>query len=172
VNRFEEWAYCPRCGFGLEQGGAADDEGAAVHCPACGFVAYDNPSATASALVVHEGRLLVTRRAREPFAGWLDLPGGFIEPGEHPEQAVRRELLEETGLRVEVGSLAGIFTDVYAEEGIATLNLFYDARVPGGEAKPNDDVSEILWLEPAGIDPEQFAFACCRDALQLVVRKS
>jgi ADP-ribose pyrophosphatase YjhB (NUDIX family) len=172
VSRFEEWAYCPRCGFGLEHGGAADDEGAAVHCPACGFVAYDNPSTTASALVVRDGRLLVTRRAREPFAGWLDLPGGFIEPGEHPEQAVRRELLEETGLAVDVGALAGIFTDAYGDAGVTTLNLFYEARVTGGEPRANDDVSEILWLEPGRIDPERFAFACCRAALERVVRKS
>jgi 8-oxo-dGTP diphosphatase len=168
MSRFDEWAYCPRCGFGLEQGGSRQDEGAAVHCPACGFVAYDNPSATASALVERDGRLLVTRRAREPFAGRLDLPGGFIEPGEHPEQAVRRELREETGLDVEVGPLAGIFTDAYGDEGIATLNLFYEARVLGGSERANDDVSEILWLERDEIDPASFAFECCRKA----VRKS
>jgi 8-oxo-dGTP diphosphatase len=172
VSRFDRWRSCPVCRSDLAHGGAPEHEGAAVHCPACGFVAYDNPSATASALVVRHGRLLVTRRAREPFAGWLDLPGGFIEPGEHPEQAVRRELREETGLDVEVGSLAGIFTDTYGEEGVATLNLFYDARVAGGEAKAHDDVSEILWLEPAEIDPGSFAFACCRAALDVVVRKS
>ena len=143
-----------------------------MHCPACGFTAYDNPSATASALVVQDGRLLVTRRARDPFAGWLDLPGGFIEPGEHPQDAVRRELLEETGLEVEVGALSGIFTDAYGDDGVATLNLFYEARVAGGDAQANDDVSEILWLEPDRIDPERFAFACCRDAIRLAVRKS
>ncbi len=168
MSRFEEWAYCPRCGFGLEQGGPSDDAGAAVHCPACGFAAYDNPSATASALVVRDGRLLVTRRARDPFAGRLDLPGGFIEPGEHPEDAVRRELREETGLEVEVGPLAGIHTDVYGEDGIATLNLFYEARVLGGSERAADDVSEILWLPRDGIDAESFAFECCRQA----VRKS
>ena len=172
MSRFDRWRHCPVCGADLARGPAAGHDGAAVHCPRCGFVAYDNPSATASALVLRDGLLLVTRRAREPFAGWLDLPGGFIEPGEHPEQAVRRELLEETGLRVEVGELAGIFTDAYGDEGISTLNLFYEARVSGGEAEPNDDVSEILWLRPDEIDPERFAFACCRDALQRVVRKS
>ena len=172
MSRFDRWRHCPVCGSDLEQGGPADHEGAVVHCPACGFTAYDNPSATASALVLSDGRLLVTRRARDPFAGWLDLPGGFIEPGEHPQDAVRRELLEETGLTVAVGELWGVFTDVYGDEGIATLNLFYEAHVTGGDPKPNDDVSEILWLEPGRIDPHRFAFACCREAIGLVVRKS
>ena len=52
------------------------------------------------------------------------------------------------------------------------LSVWWDARVSGGEAGPHDDVSEILWLRPDEIDPERFAFACCRDALQRVVRKS
>lgn len=172
MSRFDAWRHCPRCGSPLERGGAPEHEGAAVHCATCGFVAYDNPSATAEALVLRDGRLLVTRRARDPFAGMLDLPGGFIEPDEHPEQTVRRELLEETGLEVEVGSLAGIFTDVYGDEGISTLNLFYWASVTGGVQQANDDVSEILWLEPAAVDPQDFAFGCCKGAFELVVRKS
>jgi 8-oxo-dGTP pyrophosphatase MutT (NUDIX family) len=92
-------------------------------------------------------------------------------PSEHEGAAVH-ELLEETGLAVDVGALRGIFTDSYGDDGIATLNLFYEARVTGGDAQPKDDVSEILWLEPGGIDPERFAFACCREAIRLVVRKS
>ncbi len=172
MSRFADWAHCPRCTAPLEHGGSALHADAAVHCPACGLTVYDNPSATASALVRREGLLLVTRRAHEPFAGRLDLPGGFIEPGEAPEDAVRRELQQETGLEVEVGPLAGIFTDVYGEDGVSTLNLFYEARVAGGAESANDDVSEILWLDPAELDLEALAFACCREAVRASVRKS
>jgi ADP-ribose pyrophosphatase YjhB (NUDIX family) len=172
MTRYADWVHCPRCASPLEHGGSAEHAGAAVHCPACGLTVYDNPSATASALVQRDGRLLVTRRAHEPFAGWLDLPGGFIEPGEDPEDAVRRELREETGLDVAVGPLVAIFTDVYGDEGGTTLNLFYEARVTGGSESPNDDVSEILWLEPAAIDPAALAFECCRRAVRASVRKS
>ena len=63
-----------------------------------------------------------------------------------------------------MGPLAGIFTDVYGDEGISTLNLFYRASVTGGVQQANDDVSEILWLEPAAVEPQDFAFRCCRDA--------
>ena len=61
---------------------------------------------------------------------------------------------------------------VPALRGRMVLNLFYEARVTGGDPRPNDDVSEILWLEPGRIDPERFSFACCREAIRLVVRKS
>jgi 8-oxo-dGTP diphosphatase len=121
---------------------------------------------------MRDGLLLLTRRAREPFAGWWDLPGGFVEPLETPQHAVRRELLEETGLEVTVGSLVGVFPDRYGEDAPSTLNLFYEAAVAGGEQRAADDVSEIGWQPPDEVDPAQVAFACCRQALATIVRKS
>jgi len=167
VSRFDAWAHCPVCAGPLTAG----DDGAARRCLACGFAVYDNPSPTASALVLRDGLLLLTRRAREPFAGWWDLPGGFMEPMESPPDAVRRELLEETGLVVEVGDLVGIFPDQYADIA-PTLNLFYAARVTGGSERPDDDVSEIAWRPPLDVDPGTLAFACCRQALAALTGRS
>ena len=63
---------------------------------------YDNPAPTATAIVTRaDGAILLTRRAIEPAFGMLDLPGGFIEAAEDPEQAVKRELREETGLEID-----------------------------------------------------------------------
>jgi ADP-ribose pyrophosphatase YjhB (NUDIX family) len=168
VSRFDAWAYCPVCDCPLGPGA----HGAARACPRCGFEVYDNPAPTATALVVRDGMVMLTRRANEPQAGWWDLPGGFMEPGETPEQTVVRELAEETGLSVEVGELVGVFPDAYGETGIPTINLFYRATVAGGEELPADDVSEIGWFEPASIDPSSLAFDCCRNALVTFVRKS
>jgi 8-oxo-dGTP diphosphatase len=150
----------------------AGEDGERLHCPACGLVVYDNPAPTASALVVREGALLLTRRAREPLAGQWDVPGGFIEPMELPEQTVRRELLEETGLEVEVGELLGIHLDRYGDDGAATLNLFYAATVAGGRERPADDVSEIGWFPLAGLDPAMVAFASGRAAIEQFVAKA
>jgi hypothetical protein len=71
-----------------------------------------------------------------------------------------------------VGTLAGAFPDRYGEDAPSTLNLFYEAAVAGGEQRPADDVSEIVWQPPQDIDPAQIAFACCREALATIVRKS
>jgi ADP-ribose pyrophosphatase YjhB (NUDIX family) len=139
------WRYCPRCAEPLDVGDGR------VSCPACGFVAYANSEPTACAVCVDDqGRVLLARRAGEVFDGYWDLPGGFLEEGEHPLDALRRELLEETGLVVEPGDLLGIWMDRYGDdEGApATLNLYWTARVVSGDQRPADDVSELRWFAP------------------------
>jgi ADP-ribose pyrophosphatase YjhB (NUDIX family) len=142
------WVACPRCREDLS------GDGARVECPACGFVAYSNPKPTATALCVEGARVLLTRRAVEPSVGAWDLPGGFVEEGEHPLDALRRELREETGLEVEPLGLHGIWMDVYGGDSTAqsTLNLFWTARVTGGDAQAADDVSELRWFAVAWRD--------------------
>ena len=168
--RRADWRYCPRCASGLAFGAVAGEPEEVLHCPACGLVLYDNPAPTASALVLHDGRLLLTRRARDPYAGMWDVPGGFVEPLEDPADAVRRELLEETGLELELGGLFGIYCDVYGEGGVATLNLFYLARVTGGIERPADDVSEIGWFSASALPaPDQIAFQNGREAIAELV---
>jgi 8-oxo-dGTP diphosphatase len=92
--------------------------------------------------------VLLGRRAREPEQGLWDLPGGFLEPGETPEQCVRRELREETGLEVEVGRYVGSFSDVYGDGGDTTLNIVFECRALGGREAAADDVSELRWFAP------------------------
>ena len=118
-------------------------------CPECGFVAYASSKTTAGALVEDdEGRLLLARRALEPFKGRWDLPGGFLEEGEHPLDGLRRELREETGLEVEPVDFLGVWMDRYGGDSTAeaTLNLYWTARVMGGEAAPADDVDDLRWF--------------------------
>ncbi len=142
-----------------------------LHCIACGLVLYDNPAPTSSAIVTRDGKVMLTRRAKEPALGMWDLPGGFVEPGEHPERTLHRELLEETGLRVRVTGLLGFFCDTYGDGGTATLNIFYTAEAEGGSEAPADDVSEIGWFPldrlPAA---SQIAFRNGAEALQAFLR--
>ena len=98
-----------------------------------------------------EGRLLLVRRAHEPFKGRWDIPGGFLEEGEHPLDGLRRELREETGLEVEPLEFLGVWMDRYGGDSTAeaTLNLYWTALVAGGEAAPADDVDDLRWFERA-----------------------
>jgi ADP-ribose pyrophosphatase YjhB (NUDIX family) len=163
----KDWAHCPRCAAALTRAVPAGDDEERLLCPACGLVLYDNPAPTASALVVDaEGRVLLARRGIQPFLGMWDVPGGFIRPGETAAEAARRELREETGLAIEVSEVLAIIPDTYGEDGGATLNVFYLARVAGGRPAPASDVSELRWYGRDELPADaELAFRCVAAAL-------
>ncbi len=160
------WRYCPKCAGNLEPTGDTGPK----RCVRCGAVFYLNPKPTASAVVTRNGRALLARRARAPFEGYWDLPGGFIEPDEDPIAAVKREVREETGLEIEVLDLLGIFPDRYGEAGEPTLNIHYLARAGADQPRPADDVAEVCWFGPTEL-PETVAFKNVARALAAWVRR-
>jgi 8-oxo-dGTP diphosphatase len=112
-------------------------------------------------VVDDEGRVLLARRAGPVFHGYWDLPGGFLDEGEHPLDGLRRELREETGLEVEPAEFIGVWMDRYGddEDAHATLNLYWTARFVAGKPEAADDVSELAWFRPDGLPPpERLAF--------------
>lgn len=152
-----DWRHCPRCGAALEP----LDAGARIECERCGLRHYASSKPTASGLVVRDGRLLLARRAIDPDRGKWDLPGGFLEEGEDPREALRRELEEETGLEVEPVAFFDVVVDRYGEGDGAqhTLNLYWTCRVLAGEPEPADDVSELRWFAPDELPPpDELAF--------------
>jgi 8-oxo-dGTP diphosphatase len=100
--------------------------------------------------IVHDagGRLLVVRRGRPPGEGLWSLPGGRVEPGESDAEAVVRELSEETGLRVEPGSLIGQ-VERQGPGGVTYDILDYAAIVTGGSLAAGDDASDARWATVA-----------------------
>ncbi|MCX6022561.1 MAG: NUDIX hydrolase [Chloroflexi bacterium] len=159
--------FCPRCGGALELRHLERDHQERLICVACGRVQYKHSSICASALVLaDDGRVLLVRRGIEPFKGFWDIPGGFLEEAEHPEDGARRELREETGLDVRLTRLIGVYMDVYGGERVPTLNFFYEAQAIGGEAAADDDAVAIGWFARNALPPlDEVAFDCCRRAL-------
>jgi 8-oxo-dGTP diphosphatase len=96
------------------------------------------------------GRLLLIRRGHEPGAGLWSLPGGRIEPGETDEQAVAREILEETGLRVACGRLVGT-AELPGLDGAVADVRDYLATVTGGELAAGDDAADVRWATGADL---------------------
>ena len=157
------WRVCPRCGSDLEV------EGGTASCEVCGSRFYASSFPTASGLLVDDaGRALLSRRGVDPRGGKWDIPGGFLEEGEHPLDGLRRELHEETGLDVEPVRYLGAFMDAYGEDerAIATLNLMWVVRANRGEPKAADDVDELRWFAPDELPARsELAFECIEQAL-------
>jgi 8-oxo-dGTP diphosphatase len=96
------------------------------------------------------GAILLVERGGHPLKGYWSLPGGLVETGESLDQAVRREILEETGLRVKPVEMFGIFERVMRDaRGRAEyhyLLLDYVCKVIGGKLKAGDDVARVEWV--------------------------
>jgi ADP-ribose pyrophosphatase YjhB (NUDIX family) len=162
VGELEGWRHCPQCGASVQP------EDGKVECGQCGFVTYANSKPTASALVVDDdGRVMLSKRAFEPFAGKWDLPGGFLEEGEHPVDCLHRELMEEAGVTLRDLEFVGIFMDRYGEgsRDVATLNLYWSARIAEGTPEPADDVEEFRFFSPDDLPRDELAFGHLEDVI-------
>jgi NAD+ diphosphatase len=95
ANWHRDHSHCPNCGAGTN----VTEGGLARHCPRCGRNHFPRTDPVVIMLVEHEGRLLLGRRPVWP-AGRYSLLAGFVAPGETPEEAVAREVLEESGIQV------------------------------------------------------------------------
>src|SRR5580698_9374986 len=113
------------------------------------------PYLAVSAAIFREGRVLIVRRARPPAHGLYTLPGGGVELGETLEEAVVREVREETSLNVEPVALAGYRQAITrdAQGGIERhfVILPFAARWISGEVSLNEELSQAHWLEPSAI---------------------
>jgi mutator protein MutT len=164
VAELDGWKHCPVCATPVEA------DGGRVECPACGFVTYAHSAPTASAVVGDdEGRVLLSRRAHDPAAGRWDLPGGFVEEGEHPADCLERELREEAGIGVTDLELLGIWMDRYEYKSrlVATLNVYYGARISDGTPEAADDVAELRWFASDDVPVAELAFAHIADVLSV-----
>jgi 8-oxo-dGTP diphosphatase len=96
-----------------------------------------------------DGRLLLVRRGREPAKGLWSIPGGRVEKGESLADAVVREVLEETGLRVRVGDLAGVVDRPAWSDGRYEIHDFRCTLDPGEDPdgiRAGDDADEARWF--------------------------
>jgi len=117
----------------------------------------ERPVVGVGGVIVHRGRAVLIRRGTEPLLGQWSIPGGTIEIAETIEEAVRRELREETGLEVRVLELIELFDRIYLENGATPSQ---DKKKPRYHYVIADYLCELVGGEPrAGSDVTDLAFA-------------
>lgn len=175
---------CPRCGrpitrrprAGQSRLPAAKRDAPEIRCPRCRFLMFDYPRPCVGMAVVRGADVLMLRRGHRPKRGFLDLPGGFLEAGEALDAGARRELFEETGLRLGPTELLGIYWDRYHLKGFGyfpTMNFYFMGHWRSGEPKPADDAAAALWrpIATAGRRGERLAWGHMRGMLRDLRRR-
>jgi ADP-ribose pyrophosphatase YjhB (NUDIX family) len=159
---------CLHCGRRLVVG--LEDGHRRRRCLRCGWTYYANPVPAATAIVIQRGRLLLGRRARAPYRGSWDLPGGFLETNELPLEALGREVREELGVDLHRATLIGFATDRYGPGGFTVLSIIYRAHLTSDRVRAGDDVSDLHWFSLPHIPYPQIAFAKVRHVLHHYVK--
>lgn len=106
-------------------------------------------------------------RAREPYRGKIDVPGGFLELGEHPVDALEREVMEELGVEVNVLWPPVMFAPHrYGDDGVHALAIGFRAEISAGDPRPSDDVAAIHHVSLAEVDDLDFAWEHDREFIR------
>ena len=108
---------------------------------------YKNPKLTVDGIIIDEERVLLIKRKNEPFKGKWSLPGGFVEYKETVEDAVIREILEETNLSTDVKELVGVYSSPDRDPRGHTVTIAFLLNIKSGEMKSGDDADDAKFFE-------------------------
>lgn len=167
----EAYRYCPICG----EERVRDSKSRPFRCLSCTHTSFFGPVSAVGGVITNErGQVLLIERARDPGRGKLGMPGGFVDPHEAAETALRRETREEVGLRI--GDLTFLMTapNTYVYNGIEypVLDVYFHARVEPDQSiqAEGSEVSMWLWSELTPNILDRMAFVSNRRALEFYVQ--
>lgn len=166
MHPLSQFKYCPKCGSNH----FVENNFKSKRCEDCGFIYYFNSCSSTIAIIINDNKeLLVATRAHEPAKGTLDLPGGFVDMEETGEEAVAREVKEETGLGVETVSYLFSIPNKYVYSGfeVQTLDLVYRCFVKNAEnLKAEDDVAKLEFIKISELNPELFGLLSVKEVIK------
>ena len=144
------------------------------YCTECGWEFYQNTAAAVAGILEKDGKVLAVKRSLDPGKGLLDFPGGFVDPLETAEDALRREIKEE--LHIDLGALAFLCTspNLYKYKGIeySTCDMIFIAEVTDDITKVDElEIAGFQWFDKSELDPEKFAFRSMKYAIKAYLEK-
>jgi len=137
----QEDRFCPSCAAALETTEVFGYDRPV--CTDCGRVIFYDPKVAVICIVPRDGKVLMIRRGTELGYGLWGLPGGYVDRGEVVERAAAREVLEETGLEIEIEGLLGLFS----ESGNPVIVVAYSGRETGGTLEAGPEALEVGFFD-------------------------
>ena len=165
LPNYQAISHCPRCAAAALSWPTPKN----FTCAKCGFVMFLNIAAAVAVIIECNGRLLFGLRKHDPGKGMLDLPGGFVDPGESGEAAAMREVREETGIELRQISYLFSLPNSYHYRDLVydTLDLIYCCRLTElPQMQAADDLEQLLWIDRESVAYERIAFTSLRKAVQ------
>lgn len=162
----QAFLHCPRCAAKHAEPGNVP-----FRCQQCKFTLFFGPVAAVGGLIVNDAKeLLLVRRARDPGKGQWGLPGGFVDRGETVEEALSREVYEETQLRLETFEMLVTYPNQYNYHGIVSqvIDLFYvcHAAEPVHIELETSELDDFIWIRPGQEHMTKMAFESNRRAIE------
>jgi len=105
--------------------------------------AFLKPSLTVDGIIINKNKLVLIKRGRPPFKNRYALPGGFVEYNEQVEDAVIREMKEETGLKTAISGVLGVYSDPKRDPRGHTVSVVFELDVVGGRLKSGSDAKDV-----------------------------
>ncbi|NDW17360.1 NUDIX domain-containing protein [Dysgonomonas sp. 216] len=169
MHPLSQFKYCPKCGSVR----FIENNFKSKKCEDCKFVYYFNSCGATVALIVNDNNeLLVATRAHEPAKGTLDMPGGFVDMDETAEQAVIREVKEETGLDITNPKYLFSLPNIYVYSGfeVHTIDMFFVCLLSGAYSlKADDDVAKLEFMKLSEIKPELFGLKSVKLGIEKIL---
>jgi ADP-ribose pyrophosphatase YjhB (NUDIX family) len=159
-----DYRFCPFCGKKL--GVRTEEKRKRRYCEDCRWTYYPHVGASAGAVIVKNGKVLMVKRNIEPYKGTWMFPAGFVDFGEHPEETLKREVKEETGLRVENYQLIGVFQSTDDLRSLGHFVFFFMVKAKSGEIKTGGENSAIAWQEMA--DPPKIGWQLHKKMMRML----
>ncbi len=122
------YKFCPTCKTPLQR--KLIDGKNRIFCPNCNFVFWNNPKPVVSVLLNTNNKILMLKRANEPLKDYWVMPGGYVNYDETPEEAVKRETLEEIGIEVDILGLIGVYRINNDPRGV-NIDIIYEGDLKG-----------------------------------------
>jgi len=120
---------------------------------------YKNPLLTVDVVILcPDDSIILIKRKKDPYMGFWALPGGFVEYGERVEEAALREVREETGLKVELDHLLGVYSDPNRDPRGHVVSICFIAHWINGELKADTDASEVSRFKWGELNQIKLAF--------------